>query len=141
MARLKMRTGKMKIINITQHPATAEQVAAGVIDVPAENLTELRALITFDALPTVEEIETRARAVAALVKRLNIAGVKYAMIGGALYFMGALERALADISICPIYAFSVRNTVEEVLSNGDIKKTQIFQHGGFVYPCGDWWRK
>lgn len=59
----------MKIVNLTQHAGTAEQLAAGVADLGATSL-ELKRLLTFDSLPTREEIEARA-----------------AMIGGAPFLM------------------------------------------------------
>ncbi len=37
------------ILNLTQHAATADQIAAGVVDMPAAQADELRAALTFSA--------------------------------------------------------------------------------------------
>ena len=118
----------MKILNLTQHPASPEQVAAGVINLSEGKKTRLVGLITFDTLPNAEEINTRAQAVAALVAGMP---EKYtrAMIGGAPFFMGALESALMEISVIPMYAFS-RRVIEE--STDGSEKKVFFKHEGFV---------
>ena len=56
----------------------------------------------------------------------------YVMIGGAPFFMAALESALRDVGVTPIYAFSKREVVEEPQSDGSVKKTAVFRHAGFV---------
>src|SRR5690606_41934101 len=73
-----------KIANLTQHNATEEQVAAGVFDLVGEDRKMLVKLLTFATLPTKEEIEERAKAIAMLVM-----GCRAAMIGGAPYLMPA----------------------------------------------------
>jgi hypothetical protein len=55
------------ILNLTQHNATAEQIAAGVIDLAEPYKTELKKLLTFDELPSQDEIETRAGAIYDLI--------------------------------------------------------------------------
>lgn len=52
------------ILNITQHPATPEQIAAGVVDLPADKRAALCSLLTFDALPTRAAIEEAAESIA-----------------------------------------------------------------------------
>ena len=54
------------------------------------------------------------------------------MIGGAPFLMGALESALLDYGITPVYAFSKRESVEEVQKDGSVKKINIFRHAGFI---------
>ncbi len=39
------------IINLTQHAATAEQVAVGVVDLPAEQREALIDALTFESIP------------------------------------------------------------------------------------------
>ena len=55
------------------------------------------------------------------------------MIGGAPYLMSALERALKQRGVKPLYAFSLRVS-EDVLdeSTGEVKKTLVFKHLGFL---------
>lgn len=135
----------MIIINLTQHQATPEQVAAGVVDLPPAVRDLLLKELTFDTLPSAEEIEDRAAHIAALAMDFTTSqlgdemanagavprGVR-AMIGGAPYLMSALEAALLDACIQPVYAFSVRESIEEVQPDGSVRKINVFRHGGFV---------
>lgn len=116
------------ILNLTQHDATPDQVAAGVIE-PADK-AEVRKLITFDELPSREHLLETATLVAGLAERMEMAA---AMIGGAPFFMGPLERALRVRGITPLYAFSKREaTVDTHRPDGSVGKTQVFRHVGFV---------
>jgi hypothetical protein len=121
----------MIIINLTQHPASAEQMAEGVID--PQNRGEVIALITFNSFEETEPQKMHERA-EKLTRIAKNSGADAAMIGGALYFQSTLENALLAEGIQPCYAFSLRVTEEEILPNGDIKKTQIFKHGGLRFP-------
>lgn len=116
-----------KIINLTQHPASAEQIEAGVFNL-AENGV-LKDALTFNEMPTKADIETRARLITGLALE---AGATHAMIGGAPYLMGGLEKALKEKGITPLYAFSERVSVETTDPNGQVVKTSIFKHKGFV---------
>ena len=93
----------MKILNLTQHTATPEQVEAGVIEVFEKS--KVKALLTFDEKPTKDEMEDRAIRLARICRE---EGVTKAMIGGAPYFMSTLERVLKENGIQPLYAFSKR---------------------------------
>lgn len=126
------------ILNLTQHAATPEQVAAGVVEptlVPLEQVVageakkQVQALLTFDTLPHLDDIERKAKTLAAIARWH---GCTRAMIGGAPFFMAALERALIHAGIQPIYAFSVRDSIEQPDGNGGVKKVNIFRHAGFV---------
>lgn len=115
------------ILNLTQHDATPEQLEAGVVEPDSETKAKIRGLLTFDDLPSKEEIDKRAFILA------NIAdGYASVMIGGAPYLMGALENALRDNRIVPLYAFSERVSVDQVQEDGTVKKVAIFKHKGFV---------
>jgi len=116
----------MKILNLTQHPASADQKEAGVFNLEGGRLIELKELLTFDTLPTAGEIEARAKIVAKIAKTVTCDAV---MIGGAPFFMSALEKAI-DVKV--LYAFSQRVSEEKILDNGDIVKTNIFKHIGFI---------
>lgn len=125
------------IINLTQHVATPEQVAAGVVDLSPEKRKELAKLLTFDSLPFKGEVEARAKAIAAFaVQALTELGLRRvgapAMIGGAPFLMVHLHHHLAEKRVKPLYAFSVRESVEETLPDGSVRKTAVFKHGGFV---------
>ncbi len=55
------------ILNLTQHTATPEQLAQGVVDLPAELRAELSRLLTVDDLPTQAGIADRCEAIAGLI--------------------------------------------------------------------------
>lgn len=118
-----------EILNLTQHVATADQVAAGVIDPDPADAEKIRALLTFDVLPSQNEVLDRARALAAIAKAQ---GVGAAMIGGAPWLMHDLQHALNDQDIEPAYAFSVRESAEVARPDGCVEKRQVFRHVGFV---------
>ncbi len=140
----------MSIINLTQHPATPEQVAASVFDLPPNLRGDLSALLTFDAIPSVEEIKARAHDIAIMAAMLASGADRHeesdgavaendsgafalqAMIGGAPYLMAPMEAALRDNGIEPVYAFSVRESVEQAQPDGTVRKINIFRHAGFV---------
>jgi len=84
------------IINLTQHPASQEQVAAGVV-APAED-SKVKALLNFGELPTKGEIEARAEALASIAAESSCSS---AMIGGALFLMPALVQALRNRGFVP----------------------------------------
>lgn len=130
----------MKILNLTQHAATHEQLAMGVIDVRPEWRPALVELLTFDDLPTREEISARAYELTAIFAAYDMSGnddddgeyPRHVMIGGAPFFMSALEAALLDHNIQPVYAFSKRESVEVTDADGNVRKTSVFKHVGFI---------
>lgn len=129
----------MIIINLTQHAATADQLAAGVVDLPDTERAALQRALTFDALPTAEDLVERAEYIANLAALNGLGGDEdddphpmAAMIGGAPYLMGPLEAALLDAGIEPVYAFSVRETEEQKQPDGSVRKVAVFRHAGFV---------
>ena len=129
------------IINLTQHAATPEQQEAGVIELREKE--RLVKLLTFDDLPSREEISDRAHRIASLafdeieyqIENLELKNEFVccsAMIGGAPWPMGVLEETLMGMDIKPLYAFSKRVVTEEVKENAAIIKTAVFKHLGFV---------
>ena len=119
------------IINLTQHAATPEQVAAGVVELHPEDRLELQRLLTFEKLPDLEEIWRSANSIAALAVQYRTPA-RAALIGGAPYLMGPLEKALRRVGLIPLYAFSVRESVDVVQPDGSVRKTSVFKHAGFV---------
>ena len=127
------------IINLTQHAATAEQVAVGVVDLPAEQREALIDALTIESIPDAGEIRARAHDIAELACFNGLGGddgddpfPSHAMIGGALWLMAPLAKELRLRSIEPVFAFSVRETEEKVQPDGSVKKVAIFRHAGFV---------
>ena len=122
------------IINLTQHVATQDQLNAGVIEPAPEDKEIIQDLLTFNALPSVEELEGRAYNLATLVTDMGAANASHhtVMIGGAPFFMGHLEAALKKVGHKPVYAFSKRESVDRVQPDGTVRKVTIFKHLGFV---------
>ena len=117
-----------KILNLTQHVASKEQISAGVFE-PADK-KEIQKFLTFEELPDRHEIYKRAVRLSLIAeKELKNKGKRYAMIGGAPFLMSTLEDFLRVRNIIPLYAFSRRIVKEE----GD-KKVSLFKHEGFVQP-------
>ena len=116
------------ILNLTQHLATPEQIEFGVFDLPDYARNSLSKLLTFNYLPENNgKLEHRAIAIAELIQSLDIE-FENVMIGGAPFFMSTLEDVLSDYGIAFLYAFSVRQSVD----NPDGTKSSIFKHLGFV---------
>lgn len=128
-------------INLTQHSITEEQKVAGAFEptVSKETVTEL---LTFNELPSSKELLQRARKLAALaqeecgkkLRELHYSNdvTIYAMIGGAPYFMSHVEAAFKERGVNYAYAFSKRESVEETLPDGTVKKTSVFRHAGWI---------
>lgn len=118
-----------KILNLTQHNATPDQVAVGVVE--PVNKVVAQALITFDELPTCGRLRENAEQLAVLA----LADPSFdgtVMIGGAPFFMAPPERAFKMRGIRTLYAFSKRESIDQAQADGSIKKTQVFRHAGFV---------
>jgi hypothetical protein len=120
------------ILNLTQHAATTEQISAGVFEPAQDMKREICELLTFDFLPDWECLRDRAIALSQIAEE---SGADAAMIGGAPFFMAPLERALSSRGIKPLYAFTLRESVDEVLPDGTVRKTAVFRHRGFVEAC------
>jgi len=128
------------ILNLTQHNATPEQKAQLVVE-PRMCKDKIRELLTFEEIPTREEIEARAKELARIATSEasmyagdtdNEIWITRVMIGGAPYLMGALEKALRECGFTPVYAFSKRESEEIPQPDGSVKKIQVFRHAGFV---------
>ena len=131
----KVKNNKVEgILNLTQHKATPEQVAQGVVDLPEKLHNELTKLLTFEELPTITELKWRSTLITLIAKTKNCTR---AMIGGAPYLMSHLEGALMQAGIRPLYAFSLRESKEEQMPDGSVKKINVFIHKGFVDPYGE----
>lgn len=114
----------MTILNLTQHVATPEQGCS-----EPTNKKEVQDLLTFLALPSKDEVASRAKRLALLAVR---EGAKVAMIGGAPYLMRPLEDALKTAGVTPVYSFTVRVSAETVNPDGTVTKTNVFAHVGWV---------
>ena len=146
------------ILNLTQHQASAEQVAAGVVDLPEKYRKQLIKLLTFNDIPSDIEIVKRANGIYNLVinfcldenspireeveelldKEGHVNETMFKdnfnlgfMIGGALWLMKPLISELSYIGT-PLFAFTKRVTEEIKEPDGSITKISKFKHLGFV---------
>lgn len=123
------------ILNLTQHTATPDQLAAGVIDLPEDRRRVLQKALTFEELPTRQDLEERADCVAGIVRdycQKQMLSDDAAMIGGAPFFMPILAESLKESGIQPLYAFSQRIVEEQEDKAGGVRKVAVFRHIGFV---------
>lgn len=123
------------IINLTQHTATPDQT--GVVDLRGDELFALRDALTFDALPTAEEIHRRAEYIADLAVHNGLGEEDdpfpdAAMIGGAPYLMAPLTDALRARGITPLFAFTAREVEEQPQPDGSVRKVAVFRHRGWI---------
>lgn len=121
----------MRIVNLTQHPATSEQKAAGVFDLGGEWYAILKRALDFCSVPDEAFISIRALAIATIAANCR-PRPDAAMIGGAPWLMAPLARELREHGIQPLFAFSVREAEEQVQPDGSVRKVTIFRHKGFV---------
>jgi hypothetical protein len=128
------------ILNLTQHNATDEQKAQLVVE-PRMTKEKIKKLLTFEEIPTKEEIESRATKLAEIAVSEasmyagdtdNMIWITRVMIGGAPYLMGALENAVKECGFTPVYAFSKRESIDQPQPDGSVKKIAVFRHLGFV---------
>lgn len=119
----------MHILNLTQHPSTAEQSLAGVVDLAPELRAFLMKLLTFDSLPSARLVAARAISIAQIASESHCDA---AMLGGAPYLITPLHVLLHEHGITPLYAFSIRQSIEEPQPDGSVRKINVFRHGGFV---------
>jgi len=119
----------MKIYNFTQHAATSEQQAAGVVDLPEEKQAYLHDLLTFDKLPDEMYIWQLADAIRDIALSVKADAV---MVGGAPYLMSSLEKSMLYYGIRVFYAFSKRESIEQQQADGSVRKVNTFRHRGFV---------
>ena len=117
-----------RIINLTQHPASPEQLAAGVENLPTEAQAELKTLLTFDSY-NASDVPVRAARIGELAKAAN---ADAALIGGAMWLMPPLIEYLCDNGIKPLYSFSRRVVQEEPQPDGSVKKVSVFRHEQFI---------
>jgi hypothetical protein len=137
------------ILNLTQHKATADQRSAGVIDIPTQFEAELVSLLTFRSISETakSEIDKRVNGLVRLVVSVASAIdntlpidpeigfnpiIGAVMLGGPLFLMGPLAVAIEEAGYQPLFAFSRRESEEQTLSDGSVRKIQVFKHLGFV---------
>ena len=128
----------MNILNLTQHSATPEQVADGVIDLTGESLEELIECLTFDEYPDETEILARVESITTLAACWqDMVDADSAMIGGAPWLTAPLTRGLQRKGIRPLFAYTKRVSSEVATPDGGVRKVSTFKHLGFI-PAVDY---
>lgn len=130
----------MAILNLTQHNATDDQLASGIIDLPADFQTALKSLLTFPTTYTRADLEYRALQIHELIRDMCGehfgAPPKHAldgvMIGGMPSFMPVLEATLVSKGIRVGYACTERQSIDKEI-DGKVVKTAIFVHAGMYW--------
>jgi len=140
---LEMSGESPKILNLTIHRPTPQQIKAGVIEPPPNYKDKIVSLLSFFSLPMYWQIQERAERLADLAYKLVVElsnglwpsdkSWGAVMIGGAPYLMPPLQRALLKRGLRPVYAFSRREAVETRQPDGSVQKTIIFRHIGFIH--------
>lgn len=127
----------VKILNLTQHKATPDQVAAGVIDLSDDDRAILSRLLTMRAEdfqfeddgdeyfpryhPKKEIIDAKINQIITIAQKYHC---EAAMVGGMPYLIYVLKDHLRRKNIIPCEAFSERVSVD----GPDGKKTSVFKH-------------
>ncbi len=119
----------MLIYNLTQHNLTKEQQQDGIRELPENLHGRVRTLLTFEEMPTEEEIQERAALLANVAVESGAEGV---MLGGAPFLMAALKTALQQRGIRTFYSFSQRRSTEVHTEDGKVEKRSIFNYEGLV---------
>ena len=146
----------MAILNLTQHLSTKDQLDAGLVDLTQSERAILTGLLTFDVMPTAEDIRQRANTIAALaaynarpedredgekfaLQAMTgraapwlMAPLAAALIGGAPWLMAPLIAALVGQGITPLFAFTKREVEEVAQQDGSVRKVAVFRHAGFI---------
>jgi len=117
----------MKILNLTQHETTPAQGEAGVVE--PRDKAAVKAALSFDDLPPAGEVMARAIRLTRIALEEKASA---AMIGGAPFLMFPLHTALVAAGNTPLYAFSLRESVESMNEKGEVVKTSLFVHKGLV---------
>lgn len=113
-------------INLTQHKATQDQIGRCVVEPKETSKSEIQKVLTFDSIPSAEEMTKRAQM---LADYAFDCGYKKALVGGAAYFMPYLEQALVERDIQPEYSF----TKQVIQPDG----TRVFKEEGVVAVTSD----
>lgn len=132
----------MDVLNFTQHNCTKDQLDAGILELPAEHKQKLSELLTFEQLPTSDDVWLRAVQLVSLFETVAVElGYTFEddskslmpMVGGAPFLMASLELAFTSSNLKVCYAFSRRESVEQTQPDGTVRKVAVFRHVGLVH--------
>lgn len=91
-----------RIINLTEQPATWQQLSEDVVDLSEAERARVQKLVTFNHLPQENLLAARAADLAQIAVQ---AGATHALIAGAPYLMHHLVDALKAEGVQPLFAF------------------------------------
>lgn len=126
---------QVKIWNATQHLSTPEQRAQGVIDLSDELRKQLSEFLTFEELPGSEILRVRSIAIIGTIMTAGAKSGDRVMLGGAPFFMEELSHTVRSAGLVPVFAFSRRESAEQAMPDGTVRKVAVFRHLGFVEPA------
>lgn len=126
-----------RIINLTKHKATPAQRAEGVEDLSDDLRRELLDILLFKDVPTLDDIQYRAKRVKGLLadhlRGGNAVRGATVMIGGMPAFDTVLEAVLKAAGAHVCYSFTHRVCTETDMPDGSLRLEYTFQHLGFVW--------
>ena len=127
--------GNGKVLNLTQFVASSELQEHGVVE-PSDR-DSIKTRLNFNDLPNEQDLIDRATELANIAfQDMSEKGInedeRYAMIGGAPFFLSELEGALREQGITPVYSYSERDVQEINMPDGSVEKKATFVHKGFV---------
>lgn len=126
-----------RIVNLTKHKATPAQRAEGVEDLSDDLRRELLDILVFKDVPTLDDIQYRARRVKGLLadhlRGGNAVRGATVMIGGMPAFDAVLESVLKAAGAHVCYSFTHRVCTETDMPDGSLRLEYTFQHLGFVW--------
>lgn len=92
-----------RVLNLTMHTATDEQLAVGVFDLHPQHKAKLQKLLTFSEQPPAIEVAVNVELTADLAADVSeAAGCRRVMIDGPAFMLPALERALFQRGLVPV---------------------------------------
>jgi len=92
-----------RVLNLTEYPATNEQLAVGMFDLHPKHQEKLKQLLTFSERPPAIEVAVNVELTADLAADVaEAAGCRRVMIDGPAFMLPALERALFQRGLVPV---------------------------------------
>ena len=125
---MEIKNKRFSILNLTQHEATPQQIKQHVIEPSKEDKREIKNALSFNEIPSRDEISNRITRLSFIVEKYNPTSV---MIGGASFLIFPLEKKLRQKWLV-FHAFSKRVSTERKNADGTITKMSTFKHVGFV---------
>lgn len=135
------------ILNLTQHLATKDQLANGVVDLDQNRREKLQELLTISGIPSNRDLHDRAEKIIRLAwdfvyntrPESEHHGILEVMIGGAQCLMPYLIDHCYRSDIIPFFSFTERVSEEVQKEDGTVQKISKFKHLGFVDAYSPIW--